>query len=97
MSANDNANICVCCGAIIPEGRHTCPICDKKSKQKDENRGNTLCWSCSKFVKDCQWIRCLKPIPGWTAIKTKILVNKGKYLKSYNVKACPLFERSKKR
>lgn len=24
-----SANLCVCCGAIIPEGRQVCPICEK--------------------------------------------------------------------
>ena len=25
-----SANLCVCCGAIIPEGRQVCPICEDK-------------------------------------------------------------------
>lgn len=25
----ENANTCVCCGAIIPEGRQVCPKCEK--------------------------------------------------------------------
>ena len=25
-----NVNRCVCCGAIIPEGRQVCPICEKE-------------------------------------------------------------------
>ena len=25
---------CVCCGAIIPEGRHVCPICERKAEQR---------------------------------------------------------------
>lgn len=24
-------NLCVCCGAIIPEGRMVCPICEMKA------------------------------------------------------------------
>lgn len=27
-SAYRNANTCVCCGAIIPEGRQVCPTCE---------------------------------------------------------------------
>ena len=26
---NQNVDRCVCCGAIVPEGRHVCPICEK--------------------------------------------------------------------
>lgn len=24
-----SANLCVCCGAVIPEGRQVCPICER--------------------------------------------------------------------
>ena len=27
-------NRCVCCGAIIPEGRMVCPICDMAADEK---------------------------------------------------------------
>lgn len=30
---------CVCCGAIIPEGRQYCPNCAKKAEEK--KRGDT--------------------------------------------------------
>lgn len=30
-----NDNRCVCCGAIIPEGRQVCPSCEKKAARKD--------------------------------------------------------------
>lgn len=23
-----SANLCVCCGAVVPEGRQVCPVCD---------------------------------------------------------------------
>ena len=26
-------NRCVCCGAIIPEGRMVCPICEKEADE----------------------------------------------------------------
>lgn len=29
-------NTCVCCGAIIPEGRMVCPNCSANSKQRKE-------------------------------------------------------------
>lgn len=25
-----NADRCVCCGAVIPEGRQVCPICERQ-------------------------------------------------------------------
>lgn len=29
-----NNNRCVCCGAIIPEGRQVCPTCEKKASSQ---------------------------------------------------------------
>ena len=26
-------NFCVCCGAVIPEGRMVCPICEKEADE----------------------------------------------------------------
>lgn len=26
-------NCCVCCGAVIPEGRMVCPICEKEADE----------------------------------------------------------------
>ena len=31
----DNAERCVCCGEIIPEGRQICPACEKKANKED--------------------------------------------------------------
>ena len=31
-SVYDNAEHCVCCGAVIPEGRQVCVICGKKAE-----------------------------------------------------------------
>lgn len=31
-----NNNRCVCCGAIIPEGRQVCPTCEKKASRQDK-------------------------------------------------------------
>lgn len=28
-----SANLCVCCGAVIPEGRQVCPICEHKAER----------------------------------------------------------------
>lgn len=28
-----SANLCVCCGAVIPEGRQVCPVCEHKAER----------------------------------------------------------------
>ena len=33
--AGKNAEHCVCCGEIIPEGRQVCPICEKATPTAD--------------------------------------------------------------
>ena len=35
-------NRCVCCGAIIPEGRMVCPICEIKGLFEREDVSETL-------------------------------------------------------
>lgn len=44
-----STNTCVCCGAIIPEGRQVCPICERtetiepfKPKNKTEKEPNKM-------------------------------------------------------
>ena len=32
-----DANRCVCCGDIIPEGRMTCPMCEQGKTRMDNN------------------------------------------------------------
>ena len=32
-----SANLCVCCGAIIPEGRQVCPICERGREPMTRN------------------------------------------------------------
>ena len=34
-------NRCVCCGAIIPEGRQVCPVCIAKSEGRTMNEQRT--------------------------------------------------------
>lgn len=89
---------CIRCGEIVPEGRQVCPICEKyleRSRHKQAKGCNTLCWECSKGVRECQWMSDLKPIPGWIAEKTVIINGKRRGFQSYCVTKCPLFERSK--
>lgn len=69
-----------------------------------------LCWKCEKAdgSSDCPWANKLQPVEGWTANKvnrTKIEIsgrgkNRFKYrrkIKSFEIIACPLFERDKPR
>lgn len=38
-SRKENADRCISCGEIIPEGRWVCPNCERKAKDKDgENK-----------------------------------------------------------
>lgn len=30
---------CVCCGAVIPEGRQYCPVCAKKAEKGADGHG----------------------------------------------------------
>ena len=58
----------------------------------------TLCWSCAKACGGCSWSDgSFTPIPGWTAIKTKVRVSDrqddpNRYADSFHVVECPLFE-----
>jgi hypothetical protein len=33
IAAEQNANYCVCCGDVIPEGRQVCPKCEREVKK----------------------------------------------------------------
>lgn len=48
--AGRNAERCVCCGAIIPEGRQVCPICECQIIYPCDPEKNTTCTKQSCFV-----------------------------------------------
>ena len=60
----DNAEHCVCCGAVIPEGRQVCIICGLKTNYKQSTADVVEVVRC----KDCKYrekmpdkyIRCAK-------------------------------------
>ncbi len=63
----------------------------------------TKCWECEWAAgKDhkCPWANEFKPVPGWKAEQTQVLVANGnytgdgkpQYVDSFIVKECPLFE-----
>ena len=68
--------------------------CDYCSKYKP--RPDTLCWDCKNSTNNgCEWSRSLKPVEGWNAVPSAILVGgaNDKYTDSYLVLKCPKFER----
>lgn len=60
----------------------------------------SICFDCKRACGGCSWSEVnpdtgkvrFEPVPGWTAENTFQKVNK-KYISTYRVKACPLFER----
>ena len=68
--------------------------CDYCSKYKP--RPDTLCWDCKNSTNNgCEWSRRSKPVEGWNAVPSAILVGgaNDKYTDSYLVLECPKFER----
>lgn len=39
----DMENACICCGAIIPEGRQVCPMCEKATCET-KNKRKKIIW-----------------------------------------------------
>ena len=37
LRAGENADRCVMCGAIVPEGRQVCPVCLKVTQEDEED------------------------------------------------------------
>lgn len=37
MIVSTSVDLCICCGATIPEGRFVCPLCEKKSETPTPN------------------------------------------------------------
>lgn len=56
-----------------------------------------ICADCQNPIGSCSWEKSFIPVPGWTAVKTKVLVaspafrKNGTYTESYDVRSCPLF------
>lgn len=49
-----------------------------------------LCWECGKAVGGCPWSKRFEPVPGWTAVATKVK-QQTTMLDTYCIIACPLF------
>lgn len=56
-----------------------------------------ICADCRNPIGTCSWEKSFIPVPGWTAVKTKVLIaspslrKNREYVESYDVKSCPLF------
>ena len=59
------------------------------------DRTFTLCWDCRKACGGCSWSNYdeRRPVPGWTAVETKIRMKTDVFEPSCIVIACPEFER----
>lgn len=78
---------------------------DKKRNRLGFNASNTLCWTCANAVPDrdglrgCTWSRSGEPVEGWKARKSRLRVQtkyknaKTKYVTSYEVRKCPMYEK----
>lgn len=63
----------------------------------------SICGECQQKIGACSWSREFKPVPGWTATPTKVLMQscisgrtKKSYADSYDVTDCPLYIPPKK-
>ena len=81
---------------------------DPHKKGVSNNRAN-ICIDCKKSVGLCPWSAVdqktgklkFEPVPGWTATKTKMrcsgtLAGAAKYVDTYSITACPLFEKDER-
>ena len=64
------------------------------------SEGNPACWTRKKAAGGCSWSRSFRPVEGWTAKKTLIRLSpcqKEDVIESYQVIACPEYEKDDKR
>ena len=81
----------------LPKAETVKPVKPKPCRGRE--RGN-ICFECKNAVPSakrgtgCPWSRSFKPVPGWTAEPVRIDRHNGKGgVDSYNITACPMFER----
>lgn len=56
----------------------------------------TLCWDCQNaYAHKCSWFENFTPVPGWSALPTKIKYAH-KVCDSFRVKECPNFVEDEK-
>lgn len=53
----------------------------------------TLCWTCTRpGTGGCSWDKELKPVEGWKAQSSPVLMSNKGLCESYIVEKCPLYE-----
>ena len=78
---------CYSAEMLLPRG--VSPIRNKENGTTVHSQ--QLCWNCKKAVCGCSWSRYFKPIEGWLAVPTRIMVGMSG-VDSYNIMWCPEFE-----
>jgi hypothetical protein len=51
------------------------------------------CCSCVNFAVGCEWSERFQPVPGWTAIPSKIERKKGCPIDSFEIIDCPEYQK----
>lgn len=83
--------------------------CLRSENLKGRRNAANICIDCKKACGGCSWSEVdpstgairFEPVPGWTAQKSKLLSGSnrdgsGRYVDTYSIKACPLFEQESK-
>lgn len=62
---------------------------------------SNICFDCEKFAVGCSWSERFVPVDGWEAEPVQKKIGRGKskavIVESYDVKKCPLFEKTPER
>lgn len=68
-------NTCVCCGAIIPDGRHICLLCEKSNEVQIFHQHPPKAKRYFRVTDDCGWAHIVETDrPDLTAADIEILV-----------------------
>lgn len=59
------------------------------------NRAN-ICIDCKKACGGCPWSEKFEPVPGWEAQKVSLNVGDRRFIETYSITACPLFDKDEK-
>lgn len=73
---------------------------DDGEKPRPSSWKTNICFDCKKACGGCSWSERFEPVPGWKAKKVvqKSIINKKvRVCDTYQIAACPLFERDEKR
>lgn len=70
----------------------------RDGQERQNGKKDTICWSCKHSAgrSMCSWARTFNPVDGWDAQPTTLASSTGKMRNSYNVRACPQFEKEER-